>query len=208
MGLSTCSSMCSFSPLSKAIIPSIRKVLVLLIIVAIIKPIKGTVFDRQNHQLSHVPDIIEATTHQLLLGNNHISTIQKGSFGNLELLESISLINNHINMIGDFAFASVSSVTLINLGGNQLEVVTKNMFSGAPNLQHIHLFLNRIHTVESDAFKEHNNLQTLKLGDNLLKSLPESVFDARSPASDLKLWMKHNPLKCDWNMCWLKQQVI
>ncbi len=149
---------------------------------------------------------IPGSTTVVMFDYNSITFVQSNYFKNLLSLNEISLDHNAISHISESAFAQVPTVTKIVLSYNQLTVIREKMFSGLPNLSILWLYENQIHTIESGSFKDNIALTRLALDSNLLQSVTRCMFDLDNHPSNLNnIKMFSNPLRCDQDLCWLKQ---
>ena len=149
--------------------------------------------------------IPDATTH-LRFEKNVITNIPSNYLNNLPSLGVVHLYENMISSIDDYAWALVPSVWYINLGDNQLSIIRKRHFAGLPNLKTLYLDANLVHTIQDHSFKENMVLATLDLEDNSVQTLKQSIFDPAYRPCNLYIKLKNNPLVCDGDICWVKQE--
>ncbi len=168
---------------------------------------KQTTFDRQSQSITDITvHTIPAGTTIVRFDWNSITYIPGSYFENLLNLDEIWLIGNAITDFADTAFSQVPSVTKICLQQNQLTVIREMMFSGLPNLSDLRISLNQIHTIEQGSFKNNMALTILAIHGNSLETVSQSIFAPNNHPTSLDLiYMYNNPLQCDQDLCWIKQ---
>ncbi len=164
-------------------------------------------FNRQHRSITDITvHTIPGATTVVRFDYNSITFVPSNYFKNLLSLNEIWLRFNAITNIADGAFAQVPMVTEILLANNQLTVIRKMMFSGLPNLARLGLYANQIHTIEPGSFKDCTALTQIGLAQNSLQNVPRTMFDPTNhPTSLDRFFMEYNPLRCDQDLCWLKQ---
>ncbi len=164
-------------------------------------------FNKNNQGITDITvHTIPGGTTVVRFNENSIPFIPPNYFKNLPSLDSIFLYENVITDIADTAFCQVPTVTKITLRTNQLTVIREMMFSGLPNLATLKLSQNQIHSVELGSFKDNIALTKLELDDNSLQSVPRCMFGFDNHPTNLNNFNTYgNPLKCDQDLCWLKQ---
>ncbi len=164
-------------------------------------------FDKSSQSITDITvHTIPGATTVVKFDRNSITFVQSNYFKNLLNLDVIWLQYNAITDIADGAFAQVPTVTEIVLSKNQLTVIREMMFSGLPNLTTLRLYANQIHTIEPGCFKDSTALTRIGLAQNSLQNVPRCMFDLdHHPTSLDHFYIYYNPLRCDQDLCWLKQ---
>ena len=165
---------------------------------------KNVITDIADSAFSGVPSVT-----MIYLNNNQLTVIREMMFSGLPNLAKLSLSFNQIDTIEPGSFSQVPMVTHIDLGSNKLTVIREMMFSGLPNLARLRLNSNQIHTIQPGSFKDNMALTQLSFGDNSLETVSQGIFDPDNmnnhPTSLNYFRMNSNPLRCDQDLCWLKQ---
>ncbi|XP_044273869.1 adhesion G protein-coupled receptor A3 isoform X3 [Varanus komodoensis] len=125
------------------------------------------------------PDALPNRTVTLILSNNKISGLKKGSFAGLSLLERLDLKNNLISVIDPGAFVGLSSLKRLDLTNNQIGCLNADIFKGL------------------------TNLVRLNLSGNLFSTLAQGTFDHLTSLKSLEFQTDY--LLCDCNMLWMQQ---
>uniref|UniRef100_A0A4W3IEU4 SLIT and NTRK like family member 2 n=1 Tax=Callorhinchus milii TaxID=7868 RepID=A0A4W3IEU4_CALMI len=114
---------------------------------------------------------------KLYLTGNLLHTVRLGDLetysGSLELLH---LGNNRISAIQEGAFGNLTHLRRLYLNGNHIERLSPAIFEGLKRLQYLYLESNVIKDILRSTFHSLANLHLLYLNNNLLRSLPISVF--------------------------------
>ena len=130
--------------------------------------------------LSHV--------NSLQLHNNRLTTLKADTFQGLVDVTTIALNSNRINSIQDNSFVNLKKIWTLSLMRNEVEVLSPRTFAGLESLKTLHLYGNRLTMLRADVFSHLPRPLQVTLGE------PEY----RQP--------KDIPLKCDAELCWLKQE--
>ncbi|GLD73644.1 slit homolog 1 protein-like isoform X1, partial [Lates japonicus] len=163
---------------------------------------ESNVVDCSNLKLTKIPEHIPASTTELRLNNNEITTLEAtGVFKNLSQLKKINLSNNKITEIEDGAFEGASSVNELHLTANQIDSVRSGMFRGLEGLRMLMLRNNKISCVHNDSFTGLHNVRLLSLYDNQLTTITPGAFDTLQTLSTLNLLA--NSFNCDCRLAWL-----
>uniref|UniRef100_A0A7N8X7R7 Slit homolog 1a (Drosophila) n=1 Tax=Mastacembelus armatus TaxID=205130 RepID=A0A7N8X7R7_9TELE len=163
---------------------------------------ESNVVDCSNLKLTKIPEHIPASTTELRLNNNEITTMEAtGVFKNLSQLKKINLSNNKITEIEDGAFEGASSVIELHLTANQIDTVRSGMFRGLEGLRMLMLRNNKISCVHNDSFTGLHNVRLLSLYDNQLTTITPGAFDTLQTLSTLNLLA--NSFNCDCRLAWL-----
>ena len=142
---------------------------------------------------------------ELNLARNRITVIGSHAFQGMVSLERLLLNENELGLIVPSTFDGLGSLKELDLSGNKLKELTSDTFKGIPNLEILHLSENEISRVNSGTFDEVRNLKELYLGNSKLTTVTAALFAKVS--RPLMLDISGNPLNCDSNLCWLKQEV-
>uniref|UniRef100_A0A669DUN9 Slit homolog 1 protein n=1 Tax=Oreochromis niloticus TaxID=8128 RepID=A0A669DUN9_ORENI len=163
---------------------------------------ESNVVDCSNLKLTKIPEHIPASTSELRLNNNEITTLEAtGAFKNLSQLKKINLSNNKITEIEDGAFEGASSVNELHLTANQMDSVRSGMFRGLEGLRMLMLRNNKISCIHNDSFTGLHNVRLLSLYDNQLTTITPGAFDTLQTLSTLNLLA--NSFNCDCRLAWL-----
>uniref|UniRef100_A0A8C1V7F1 Slit homolog 1 protein n=1 Tax=Cyprinus carpio TaxID=7962 RepID=A0A8C1V7F1_CYPCA len=163
---------------------------------------ESNVVDCSNLRLNRIPEHIPASTTELRLNNNEITTIEAtGVFKTLSHLKKINLSNNKISEIEDGAFEGASSVNELHLTANQLDSAHSGMFRGLDGLRMLMLRNNRISCIHNNSFTGLHNVRLLSLYDNSLTTITPGAFDTLQSLSTLNLLA--NPFNCNCHLAWL-----
>ncbi|XP_048061947.1 slit homolog 1a [Megalobrama amblycephala] len=163
---------------------------------------ESNVVDCSNLRLNRIPEHIPASTTELRLNNNEITTIEAtGVFKTLSHLKKINLSNNKISEIEDGAFEGASSVNELHLTANQLDSAHSGMFRGLDGLRMLMLRNNRISCIHNNSFTGLHNVRLLSLYDNTLTTITPGAFDTLQSLSTLNLLA--NPFNCNCHLAWL-----
>uniref|UniRef100_A0A8C9S1Q5 Slit homolog 1a (Drosophila) n=1 Tax=Scleropages formosus TaxID=113540 RepID=A0A8C9S1Q5_SCLFO len=163
---------------------------------------ESNVVDCSSLRLTKIPEHIPASTAELRLNNNEITTLEAtGVFKTLTQLKKINLSNNKISEVEDGAFEGASSVTELHLTANQLDSVRSSMFRGLSGLRMLMLRNNRISCIHNNSFTGLYNVRLLSLYDNQLTTIAPGAFDTLQTLSTLNLLA--NSFICDCRLAWL-----
>ncbi|XP_037388904.1 slit homolog 1a isoform X1 [Pygocentrus nattereri] len=163
---------------------------------------ESNVVDCSNLRLTKVPEHIPASTTELRLNNNEITSLEAtGAFKTLTQLKKINLSNNKITEIEDGVFEGASSVNELHLTANQLDSVRSGMFKGLEGLRMLMLRNNRISCIHNNSFTGLHNVRLLSLYDNQLTTITPGAFDTLQTLSTLNLLA--NSFNCDCRLAWL-----
>uniref|UniRef100_A0AAY4CDW9 Slit homolog 1 protein n=1 Tax=Denticeps clupeoides TaxID=299321 RepID=A0AAY4CDW9_9TELE len=163
---------------------------------------ESNVVDCSNLRLTKIPEHIPASTVELRLNNNEITTLEAmGTFKTLNQLKKINFSNNKISEIEDGVFEGASSVNELHLTANQLDSVRSGMFKGLEGLRMLMLRNNRISCVHNNSFTGLHNVRLLSLFDNQLTTISPGAFDTLQTLSTLNLLA--NAFNCDCRLAWL-----
>ncbi|KAG9331231.1 hypothetical protein JZ751_019728 [Albula glossodonta] len=119
-----------------------------------------------------VPQGVPATTKNLYLFQNGISTLSRDDFSGLDALEMLDLSQNQLSELPDQTFELLPSLLNLDLSSNLIISVSRESFSGLGLLQRLYLHGNRIQSIHPEAFEGLDHLLELKLQGNQLTALP------------------------------------
>ncbi|XP_010887308.2 slit homolog 1 protein isoform X1 [Esox lucius] len=163
---------------------------------------ESNVVDCSNLRLNKIPEHVPASTTELRLNNNEITTLEAtGVFKTLSQLKKINLSNNKITEIEDGAFEGAGSVNELHLTANQLDSVRSGMFKGLEGLRMLMLRNNKISCIHNNSFTGLYNVRLLSLYDNQLTTITPGAFDTLQTLSTLNLLA--NSFNCDCRLAWL-----
>uniref|UniRef100_A0A674BXQ1 Slit homolog 1a (Drosophila) n=1 Tax=Salmo trutta TaxID=8032 RepID=A0A674BXQ1_SALTR len=163
---------------------------------------ESNVVDCSNLRINKIPEHIPASTTELRLNNNEITTLEAtGVFKALSQLNNINLSNNKIMEIEDGAFEGAGSVSELHLSANQLDSVRSGMFKGLEGLRMLMLRNNKIRCIHNNSFTGLHNVRLLSLYDNQLTTISPGAFDTLQTLSTLNLLA--NSFNCDCRLAWL-----
>ena len=147
--------------------------------------------------------------HKLELTVNVLKEIRPDMWMGLMSLKELSLGLNDLEDLPPGAFVGLPNVVKLCLAMNYLEQIRGDMFEGLVALEDLYLLGNDIKTLEPGAFMNLQHLKALFLGWNHLETLEMKAFmDPTSPNKhppEMILSLSGNPMKCDENLCWLKE---
>lgn len=127
-------------------------------------------------------------------------------FDGLSNLQKLYLYNNKLTDLDDCVFENLATLTKLRLNNNQLSEIRPEFFSSHTNLYTLYLSANGISQLDPGVFRFLPGLKHLHLEENQLTTLDEGVVSLNS-SSPMTLYLDHNPLHCDQNMCWLKKGI-
>ena len=150
----------------------------------------------------------------LQLGSNHISEVESGSFNELSNVDNLNLYGNRLTVLKAGMFHGLAAVLRVSLVANGINAIEDNTFANLKNLKYLSMYYHHLAALRPGMFSGLDSLWQLRLEGNRLTTLPADVFKhlprsiklglgnvRRDPAED-------NPLKCDVEICWLKQKEI
>ena len=87
---------------------------------------------------------------------------------------------------------------------NNFSEIRKEYWEGLSSLIELKINDNRIEYIYPDGLSNLINLELLHLHNNNLRTLKSEVFGDSHPVK-LEMSLVANPLRCDGNLCWMKQ---
>ncbi|MBD3272934.1 leucine-rich repeat protein [Candidatus Dependentiae bacterium] len=128
------------------------------------RPVK--VLDLSKNELDFIAKIdfssYCSSLEKLILSNNNISDIQRGSFDSLNNLEFIDLGQNYITYLPDFIFSMCKNLRKIDLSDNSIRRINKNTFWGLQDsLEKLNLADNPITISSKKLFKNFKKLRSV-----------------------------------------------
>ena len=156
--------------------------------------------DCESRQLTCIPANYPGTV-VLMLAQNSMQTVPRGSFMSYPMLRKLDLSNNAIYSIDDNAFSGLAGVTTLLLANNRITQLTANTFRGLRAVKTLHLQGNAINSIHAQTFRGLSMVLELNIAGNRLSTLPQGVF---SPLMGLnRLFLQENQLTTDPNMPFL-----
>ena len=147
--------------------------------------------------------------YMLHLYNNDLREIKAGMWMGLISLKQLSFGNNELEDLPSGAFMGLANVVKLSLAYNNLKNIRGDMFEGLFALEDLYLHSNDITSLEPGAFMNMPHLDWLLLGYNNLETFEMTAFlDPTCPdnhPSEMFISLERNPMKCDGNLCWLKE---
>lgn len=119
--------------------------------------------------------------------NPHLSTIQKGAFKNLRLLEELDLSNCALIDFDDDAFSSLENLKSLDLSQNHLTMIKLSWFAGLTKLESLDLSNNQLIVIEPGMFIGLRSLETLTIDNNKLVNLTAGAFEGLTSLETLSL---------------------
>lgn len=138
--------------------------------------------DKNLTDVSHVHYLVRG----LQLRNNAIN-LTTHTLESLQLLAKLDLANNHIKSLQRGTFKNQINLFSLDLSGNDIITLSSWSFQGLRKLQYLHLQLNPIHTIHQNAFEELTSLPQLDLTGMNLVTIPEYAFVGLIKLKVLKL---------------------
>ena len=132
-------------------------------------------------------------------------------FSSARYLEIIDLSYNNINTISPQCFSALTLLKALNLTFNFLTTVHDNMWVGLQSLGALDLSNNHLIVIPPHGLSNMPALQYLWLSSNSLRTLRADVFnlddypDSHGCPPYLELTLIGNALKCDEELCWIKE---
>ncbi|KAM6908857.1 adhesion G protein-coupled receptor A3 [Xenentodon cancila] len=127
------------------------------------------------------PDSLPNRTVTLILNNNKIQEIRKGSFFGLSALEKLDLRSNMISRIDPGAFLGLPALKRLDLSNNSIGCLNVEIFKGLASLIR------------------------LNLSGNIFSSLAQGTFDSLVSLKALEFQTPY--LLCDCNLSWLLRWI-
>lgn len=105
--------------------------------------------------LQHFPDL-----KNLSITDNHISTIEVGTFKNQNYLEYLDISLNNLTVLSNGVFEPLTNLKKLNLSYNQIHFIEPKVFNELENLLYLDLSNNHISVLDCNLF---TGLKTLKI---------------------------------------------
>ncbi|XP_041348072.1 leucine-rich repeat neuronal protein 1-like [Gigantopelta aegis] len=142
----------------------------------------------------------------LNLSHNNLKTVPS-SIMSIPELNILLLDFNNFNRIETNAFVN-SNITEISLSFQPyLRVIEKGAFTNLPKLVTLQIHDNKkLIFIHPNTFINTSHIHQLFLHNNALMSLPMAVKNSLTDLNELHLY--NNPLHCDCNVYWIKQELI
>ena len=147
----------------------------------------------------------------LTLKNNRLAQLRGDEFRGLGTVTALHLQGNRIQNLPEGIFADLEKLELLTLTWNDIEVLPVNVFNGLRNLERVNLNHNKITALAEGtlAFSKVPKLKGLDVTGNQLTTLRRNVFtpgNSTDHHASLTLSLDRNPMHCDTEMCWLKEE--
>ena len=113
---------------------------------------------------------------KLYLGSNDITSIQNGTFKQLNSLEYLDLGDNNIQTMTKNSFTGLHSLLILHLNNNGLIRIEDRSFATLPNLHELSLSRNRLTNLYGESFQGLTNLKWLDISWNKLSDLSNDSF--------------------------------
>ncbi|XP_069958777.1 protein slit-like isoform X2 [Cherax quadricarinatus] len=131
---------------------------------------RGTTVDCTAGGLIHLPDTLPPYTTDLLLSDNEIREVGgSGVLRQLSRLRRLVLSNNHLRHITRGSFQGIQSLHELDLSDNDLSEVNSHMFDGLPELRALSLADNKVTCISPGAFSQLPALAEINLEGNPLR---------------------------------------
>ncbi|PSN46305.1 hypothetical protein C0J52_18602 [Blattella germanica] len=144
----------------------------------------GTPLHVKTLDLSHnkVPEVpvnflqsFSDSLRRLHMGYNRIGRLDPKAFGNLDLLEVLTLEHNSIVTLRKRAFDGVEALQVLDLSHNHIEQLQVEQFANLANLRMVDLSHNHIRSLPRDVF-QNTKLERLDLSSNEFVVMPSSAL--------------------------------
>lgn len=143
---------------------------------------------------------------KLILDSNLFQSVPTGALQLLRSLKILSLEANPIIELAPESFKklSIAEVSLNNLP--QLQVIDRHSFVDMPHMAILQLHDNhRLTFIHPEAFLNVPKLRVLYVHNNNLMTLPQELVTSLPGLTNVTFY--HNPIRCDCNSYWIKQQI-
>ncbi|CAL1295270.1 unnamed protein product [Larinioides sclopetarius] len=112
----------------------------------------------------------------LSLRNNTIDILPGGMFSNLKLLQKLDLSQNGIEFLSNLSFGKLLNLKSLNLSFNEISIITDDTFAGLTNIEYLYLMNNKLVFVAEDTFASNVMLKSLDMSANPLRVIPEQLL--------------------------------
>ncbi|KAG8198932.1 hypothetical protein JTE90_015139 [Oedothorax gibbosus] len=136
---------------------------------------------------------------------NKIREITKGTFKNLENLNTLLLNNNHLTKIDNDAFKALPELRYLYLYKNRIKSIGADAFKGLHKLEQLYIHFNKIEKINPETFDDLPSLERLFLHHNRLSKIPYDAFKKLNSLKRLRL--DSNALICDCEIMWLADML-
>jgi len=126
-------------------------------------------------------------TGYLKLHGNELTVIRKGTFDNLDNLDTLWLLENDISEIEAGAFDNLGSLTYLQLRENQLSTLPEFIFDNLFYLETLYLHKNNLTELDQWVFSELGELKKIYLYENLLTELHPDTFFSNPKLAEISI---------------------
>lgn len=126
--------------------------------------------------LTDFPTDLPRNTGKLLLGYNAITRLNLDEMKKMRFLKELMIEENYISFIHKGSFQDNVMLQTLNMGGNKLDDLTSGIFKGLRNLLKLYLNRNRISRLENGTFENLISLNKLDLSENEIFVIDQEAF--------------------------------
>ena len=129
--------------------------------------------------------------------------LRKQNFQYLPALTNLILSENNISVLPKGTFCNLANLKYLRLDHNRIKRIDTGIFDHLTNLRYLTLYGNQIITIAETAFLEMTPQTIIRIDDNRLKSISPGML--LSPACML---FKNNPIECSCEMIGLRALIL
>jgi Leucine-rich repeat (LRR) protein len=145
-----------------------------------------------------------ARLHTLLLDNNLLAVIPTAALQTLVSLKTLKVDLNPVSKLQAYSFSELSVQEISASRMSDLRIVDGFAFHNLYNLTRLSMERNdKLDFIDPEAFANTSKLTELHLVGNNLRGLSRQILDT-TPLT--RIWLTENPLSCDCNYFWIKQE--
>ena len=126
------------------------------------------------------------TVEEIRLDRNELVTVPAGTFRQNRRLRTLVLAHNHLRHVNGL-LSELPSLLSADLGFNYLLSVGNSAFTGTRELRSLDLQHNVLYEIANDAFKPLQKLSRLQLSHNFLSRVTEETFQHNIALAELHL---------------------
>ncbi|XP_069684863.1 chaoptin [Periplaneta americana] len=142
-------------------------------------PLHVKTLDLSHNRVPEVPvnflQTFSDSLRRLHMGYNRIGRLDPTAFGNLDLLEVLTLEHNSIVTLRKRAFDGIEALQVLDLSHNHIEQLQVEQFTNLENLRIVDLSHNHIRSLPRDVF-QNTKLERLDLSNNEFVVMPSSAL--------------------------------